>query len=614
MICSRCGYANAEDALFCGKCTSPLVDEAALEEATLELTSLDQALLEKVLPDHLQLVRRLGTGGMATVYEAEDLELGQRVAVKVLPLDKSGDAELVKRFMREARLVASLKHEHIVPFHFMETRGQFHFFTMALMEGGSLEQRQQGVMTPDEAMLVVRQLASALAYAHGKGVIHRDIKPDNVMFDEEGKAYLADFGIAKGTTSTQLTATQVVLGTPDYLSPEQAQGREVGPASDLYALGALFFRLLTGRVVFPADDFLAVIARHLADEPVVPSLLQPEVPPAMDAIVLRLLAKKPEDRYPSAEDLIADLDAAAQGLPLAVVQTPVRAPARSEPETGPRRPKRALIAALLVVPLLALLIVFNPFEKSSPPTPEGAGSPVETSPAGGEQNRQERIRNALAQYALVDIPAGQFWRGNELRMLRDEMPVRRISIAAFRMGQTEVTQALWEAVMEDNPSCNLDGALPVGNVTWVQVQEFLRRLQTATGEAYRLPTEAEWEYACKAGRRGRGGLNLGVKLGDFAWFARNSDAVKPVGLKKPNDWGLYDMLGNAWEWCADVYREYFAGPEAAEYSTMDAESRVRRGGSWYKHAHYLRSANRTYGHPMAKFQTTGFRLVLEAGE
>lgn len=203
---------------------------------------------------------------------------------------------------------------------------------------------------------------------------------------------------------------------------------------------------------------------------------------------------------------------------------------------------------------------------------------------------------------------------------------------AFYLQETEVTLMQWRAVMGKQWFARRKGCekTPVTRVSWHDCMKYIKKLNRVSQHTYRLPTEEEWEYACRAGSAtayswgeeidckkavfGNNAQRAGDCMPFYATMNIPPNSPGPVRLFPPNAWGFYDMHGNVWEWCADVYSEYFAGPRPSTYSTMDADSRVRRGGSWFKHAHYLRSANRTYGHPSAKFRTTGFRLVVEAAE
>src|SRR5712692_4836011 len=241
---------------------------------------------------------RVGSGGMADVYLAEDELLGRQVAVKLLHHHFAEDQEFVERFRREASSAAALSHPNIVAiFDRGEWQGTY-YIAMEYVAGRSLKVivREQGALEPAAAIDIVVQILRAARFAHRRGVIHRDLKPHNVIIDEEGRARVTDFGIARAGAS-DMTLTGSIMGTAQYLSPEQAQGLVVSSASDLYAIGVILYELLTGSVPFEGETAVAIAYKQVAAEPRPPSTLNPAVPAALDAFVLRALAKDPAARY-----------------------------------------------------------------------------------------------------------------------------------------------------------------------------------------------------------------------------------------------------------------------------------------------------------------------------
>ena len=270
-----------------------------------------------VVSGRYELVAHLGAGATATVWRARDLELGRDVALKAL-LGSGVDPELAARFEREGVVLARLDHPNIVPVLASGIDEGRPYLVMELIDGKSLEVvAREGPMAVDDALDLVADVAAGLGAAHRAGVIHRDVKPANIVCDQDGVPRLVDFGIARVSDMTSMTQVNTVLGTANYLSPEQARGEPLGPESDVYALGCVLFQLLTGAPPFEADSHVAVAYRHVHDEPVAPSTKRPEVPPDVDAIVLRCLAKWPAGRYPTASDLEDDLRRARAGEPLA---------------------------------------------------------------------------------------------------------------------------------------------------------------------------------------------------------------------------------------------------------------------------------------------------------
>ena len=268
------------------------------------------------------LVRALGSGGMAKVYLAHDEVLGRDVALKMLRGAYAEDEEFVERFKREAQSAASLSHPNIVAVHDRGRTGDgSYYIAMEYVPGGTLKDRivRDGALAPGVSAGVAEQIADALSAAHEHGVIHRDIKPQNALVTRSGDVKVTDFGIARAAASPSVTATSVVLGTAAYMSPEQAQGRVVGPQTDLYSLGVVLYEMLTGALPFEAENPIALSLKHVNEPAPSPREANPEVPEALDEITLKLLAKEPADRYPSASALADDLARLQAGLAPTVV-------------------------------------------------------------------------------------------------------------------------------------------------------------------------------------------------------------------------------------------------------------------------------------------------------
>jgi len=262
-----------------------------------------------VVDGRYRVLRRLGSGGMADVWLAEDAHLQRQVALKVLHRRFAQDREFVERFRREAESAAGLQHPNIVS---VFDRGEFegtYYIAMQYVEGPTLKQLIDGGLTPEQAVPLIRQVLEAARFAHRHGVVHRDLKPHNVIVDGDGEAHVTDFGIARAGVS-EITQTGSVMGTPHYLSPEQAQGFDVTAVSDLYSVGVILYEALTGRVPFEADSAVAVAMKQVSQTPQRPSSINPRVTPALDGVVMRALEKEPGNRFQSADAFIAALDAA----------------------------------------------------------------------------------------------------------------------------------------------------------------------------------------------------------------------------------------------------------------------------------------------------------------
>jgi len=254
--------------------------------------------------------KQLGHGGMAKVYLARHIGLDRLVAIKVLSKDLHGDESFSQRFIREARIVANLTHQNIITVHDVGVYNEFHYIAMEYLPGETLDDKIKKKMNGRQILNITKQIAAALDFAHKKNIVHRDVKPDNILFREDGTAVLTDFGIARTTTSeTKMTAAGTVIGTPHYMSPEQAQGLEIGPWSDIYSLGIVLFEMLNGKVPFDADSTIAVVFKHITEP--VPDLDEPHT--QYQPLVNTMLAKKTESRYQSGREVIADIEALDRG-------------------------------------------------------------------------------------------------------------------------------------------------------------------------------------------------------------------------------------------------------------------------------------------------------------
>src|SRR3989449_1163184 len=340
MYCSRCGTENDDASKFCRSCgldlshTTPV---AAVRDQQVEATEVD--LVREQLKDEYEILEELGRGGMAIVFKAREKQLDRDVAIKVLPFSLAFDKEFVERFQREARTSAKLEHPSIIPIYRVGKSGRVIYFVMKFLRGQPLSSvlAARGTLPPPEIRQILAQVARALAYAHKSGIVHRDIKPDNVMFDEHGLAVVTDFGIAKAATGGKLTGTGMSIGTPHYMSPEQARAQALDGRSDLYSLGVVAYQCLTGGVPFDGEDSFAIGYKHIMEELPTPALETPDKRSLFE-VIRKMMAKLPDDRFQNADDLVQALEGGTFA-PLAIATAPTRAiPSLSRLPAAPATP------------------------------------------------------------------------------------------------------------------------------------------------------------------------------------------------------------------------------------------------------------------------------------
>ncbi len=683
-----------------------------------------------------RLERRLGKGGMGEVFLATQLSVKRQVAVKILPSGFATSPEAVLRFLQEGRLAAKLDHFNIVTvFEAGEDNGTF-YLAMAYIEGESLDQRlkRDKVIPEREALGIIRTIADALAYAwEAYQLLHRDLKPANIMVDRRGRVFLMDLGLAKSLgEESGLTLSGSVLGTPQYMSPEQAEGlSDLGVPTDIYSLGATLYHLVTGTPPFTADSALRVMQKHMHEPLPPPRSRNPQLSEGCSRLIERMMGKRPADRYSEWRAVIRDIDEVLQGVtppapPLAVPPLGGSLPAPAAPATIPvapavsragtaapaqealarqRRapPKPAQLppsakrvpwlgiglaaAALGVLALLGALAVSRHGSAKGPASQAATTTPPAPAPVPTTGAPTKPLSATAPQLAPAATPArpapapapavapasglpapGQPWTvpdlGLELvwvapgsfQMGNANMapPVHAIRISRdYWIGKYEVTQTEYEAIVDKNPSTFKSARNPVENVSWSEAVAFCTRLtereqkagRLPGGYEYRLPTEAEWEYAARGGVKGQAtaagsgqdftysGSN---NVDEVGWYDGNSGEgplddsgepddgkrrsftssnkcqAHPVGQKKPNELGLYDMSGNVWEWCLDWYDAGYYGrsPIVDPANTQAGTVRALRGGGWNFGHGNQRPTDRNWDWPGYAIGSLGFRACL----
>ncbi|MGD0091475.1 MAG: SUMF1/EgtB/PvdO family nonheme iron enzyme [Planctomycetota bacterium] len=679
----------------------------------------------------IPLLARLGKGAMGAVYYGIHPRLRIEVAIKVLQAQLAiEDQGSVERFYQEAQTAARVSSPHLV--HVLDVDEEYDRFYIVMEYvngihvGAYLKQAnakgQNGVPEGD-ALKIVIAASKGLAAAHAQGIIHRDVKPGNILLplSKEGEDYaleqakLADLGLARPENQASgLTVSFEALGTPGYMAPEQAEdASKVGKPADVFGMGATLYALLRGRPPFTGDNALSVMAKTIREPHPPITEFRPDVSLATAKLLDRCLAKEPRRRYSDGAELLAALRACREELGLVEApaaatyddttvlsrtRTPAPRPARTQGKTlRAERPPQARALETTAVPPPA-----RAPEKAAVPRPEppavpselaatrsagrstlrmaqpavpgsaasGAAARLPPLPPGGLGKHQRYIRwpfgapEAQRQQAetahatglpaqmsvplpsgqaigMILLPAGEYVMGSphseEFRE-KEEYPHYVRLARPFYIAVTPVTQAQWLAVTGENAS-KFKGAAdshqrPAERVSWDDVQKkFLPKLAPLASPAweFRLPTEAEWEYACRAGTETPFCFGQSISMAklnckadrtsgnDWKWLysqdlinpLKERQETSPVGAYAPNAWGLYDMHGNVWEWCADWYDPAFYQNEhqVDPLCAVPGDGRVLRGGSWNYSARYCRAACRYHNAPDSRNFSIGFRIV-----
>ncbi len=415
--CPKCRADNPETLKFCGECGTRLASsDDSRAQVTVTLQSHPGGLvMGSTFAGRYQVIEELGKGGMGHVYKVFDTTIKEKIALKLISPDIAADADTIERFGNELKLARKIRHKNVCGmFDLNEAKG-IYFITMELVQGEDLKSmiRMSTGLTIGTALSIGRQLCEGLAEAHRLSVIHRDLKPSNIMIDKEGSPKIMDFGIARSLQTRGRTGTGVMIGTPEYMSPEQAEGKDVDPRSDIYSLGIILYEMLTGRVPFAGDTPLAVAMKQKSEPPSDPRSLNPQIPADLSRLVLRCLDKDKARRYTSADALFVELERIEQSLPATVQSVRPKKPLTSRQITVTFGVRRLVIPVLVVLGVAAAAVVIRLTLFSKKPLPVPSGKPslavVYFENNSGDQNL-ENWRSALAELLITDLSQSKYIR------------------------------------------------------------------------------------------------------------------------------------------------------------------------------------------------------------
>jgi formylglycine-generating enzyme required for sulfatase activity len=580
--CRRCEEELSTRARFCASCGYPVATAypgVATQDATV--TEPGQQMLPPRLiaagtriSDRYMIDGVLGEGGMGVVYRANDLARERSVAIKALHASLMGDAEIRRRFTREAQLMLGWNHRHVARVHEIIEHPDLLAFIMEYVEGPTLEehaQRWNGKLPYDEIRVIFSGVLEAMQQAHAAGIVHRDLKPHNVLLRMEDDGVIpkiVDFGIAKILEGTTYTMTGALLGTCRYMSPEQAQSpQEVDHRTDIYSLGVTLYRCVTGRCPFEGNNHFAVMMAHVSQPPEPPSAFRPHMPPALEQVILRALAKDRTERHQSCAEFRTALEAALVDV----------TPSRVERDTEYPR-----------------III------------EDDDNEMRLIPAGPFQLGAHRRTVVLDRYYIARYPVTnrQFQAFVEATGYKPTDAEAHRFLQHFRNGRCP------PELLEH----------PVVFVSWTDARAYCR------WAARRLPSEAEWEKAARGPDGNKYPWGREEPTADHANFGQARAKHYPLGTgaggtspvdafpRSASPYGIEGMAGNVFEWCEDVDDPgfYLHGPERNPRNTIQPGSApcVIRGGSWRYDVRSLRTYARASFAPTFRLDTVGFRVAL----
>ena len=432
--CPKCHFDNPDDTVYCGKCATPLPSSKEIPVTETLETPTEELTRGTTFAGRYEIIEELGKGGMGKVYRVEDKKIKEEVALKLIKPEIASDKKTIERFSNELKMARKIAHRNVCKMYDLGEEKGTHYITMEYVPGEDLKRliRKVEQFSAGKTVSIAKQVCEGLAEAHRLGVVHRDLKPQNIMVDEEGNARIMDFGIARSVKGKGITGAGVMVGTPEYMSPEQAEVKEVDQRSDIYSLGVILYEMVTGRVPFEGETPLGIAMKHKSEMPKDPRELNAQVPEDLSRAILRCMEKDKDQRYQSAGEVRSELENIEKGIPTTEKVIPKRKPITSKEITVTFGLKKLFIPALVFIALIiTVLILWHPWsQKEAIPTLAGRPSiavlPFEDlSP----QKDQEYFCDGLTEELI-----------NTLSSIRELKVVARTSTFSFKGKDVDVRE------------------------------------------------------------------------------------------------------------------------------------------------------------------------------
>ncbi len=409
MKCPKCQTENPSGSEFCNKCGAPLVPSTSPPSSKTETvqTPRDELNIGSIFAERYQIIEEVGKGGMGNVYKALDKELGEKVALKLLKPEIAADDRIIERFRNELKFARKITHKNVCRMFDLSKFERIPYITMEYVSGEDLKTtlRRVGPLSTGKAVYIAKQVCDGLVEAHKLGVVHRDLKPQNIMIDKKGHAHIMDFGIARSMKTKGVTTSGMMIGTPDYMSPEQVEGKPVDVRADIYAMGVILYEMSTGTTPFHGDTALSVAIKHTREKPRNPREINDQIPVQLSSIILKCMEKNREKRYQDVPELLTELDKIEKGFPTTDRVLPDK-PSTSKEIPSAFNLKKLLLPALAVVSLTIIvwaLWQFTPLPEVFKKSPVSSTTPSidDTMNSANQFWKEKKYSRAYAEFKKV---------------------------------------------------------------------------------------------------------------------------------------------------------------------------------------------------------------------